>query len=125
MTTLQPFVARIKCMGYSAKDWKFKWSHDTALIEILISYTSHHTFNSSYKHLKTSCGIKVCKVLQHSPHYPDFSPHDYCLIPKLSQPMHGKWSAEKGILSATVCKLAKFSLSKDVNGVCGLPHHSQ
>jgi len=101
MTSLQPFCARIKCMGYSAKDWKFKWSLDATLLEILVSYTSHQAFNSSAKYLIASCGIKICKMLQHSPHYPDFSPRDYHLIPKLSQPMHGKWSAEKGNLSAT------------------------
>jgi hypothetical protein len=63
MTTFQIFGARIKCMGYFAKDWKFLWSHDAALIKIPVSYTSHQVFISSANRLRTSCGIKVCKVL--------------------------------------------------------------
>jgi hypothetical protein len=124
MTTLQPFDARIKCMGYCAEDWRFIWSNDAGLIEILVSYTSHQAFNSSAKHLRTSCGIKVCKVLQHSPHYPDFSPCNYHLIPKLNKPLHGKGTAE-GIFTAVVRILAQISISKVVNGVCSLPHHCQ
>ena len=110
---------------YDISSLRVKWSHDAALIEILVSYTSHQAFNSGAKHLRTSYGIKACKVLQHSPHNPDFSPRDYRMIPKLSQPMHGKRSAEKGIFTAIVSKLAQINISIDVSGVCGLPHHSQ